>query len=357
MGFYDVDVEVPYMKIPPLGTKYSDCGWERFIFPVGKFRGKWSTVELEYAKSVGVKILKVYSGVLFYNGGPIFKEYIDTLYEIRLKSKSGSAENIVVKLLMNSTYGKFGLNLLREQIEFDYGQLDVSVHSEFQATQRIRLMKKQVHLDKSFSNVAIAAWVTSCARIYMHKLYMVAPEKLYYSDTDCLMTTHVFPESEKGLGKLKLEFKSVKGCFLLPKTYSLITTAPQWTGHGPDGQEFKTNVKVTAKGFERKAVFWDPDDLYQNLNGDLRLSAKVSERIATFKTAAMKDKFLMKTEKNEREIKSRYDKRRLVKTGAYFDDSEPLIIENGEIVNIDPRSLYAEKKERQRVRQEKASRV
>lgn len=341
MGFYDVEVEVPEMYIPPLGTVFDPNGWGRFIFPTGIFRGKWTTVELLYAMSLGVKIRKVYRGLIFQNGGPIFRHYINDLYEKRKASKKNSVDDIMCKLLMNSTYGRFGLNTEREQVEFDYGQLGVSPLMEIplndDGSNVIRLMKKNIHLDKTFNNVAIPSYVTAYARIHMHKQYMKDESAIYYTDTDSLFTTHEYEENEKALGEMKLEYKAKSACFLLPKTYFVDTLVPFWKGYDDQGKEFKTSKKIVMKGFDKKKISkFQLEDFYCALEGDLRrLKTTNPEKFATFKTAVKNNKFLMLLQESPREIRSRYDKRRIIKTnGPQIWDTEPLHIRDGEIVNM-----------------------
>lgn len=186
MGFYDVEVFVPDTYVPVLGIKFANME-DRLIFPTGTFRGVWSTSELNYAMTQGVKILKVHKGMIFNNGGNIFKDYITTFYDMRKKAEKGSVDDILSKLLMNSLYGRFALNLNREQLVLDEGQLGVSPHMEIpldaEGKRIIRLAKHDIVLENSFTNAAIAAWVTSGARIWMHKLYNKAPDHLYYTDS------------------------------------------------------------------------------------------------------------------------------------------------------------------------------
>lgn len=362
-GFYEVEVEVPEMYVPPLGALFETGSGKRFIFPTGIFRGKWSTVELNYAVSLGVKIRKVFKGIVFYNYGPIFKDYIKDLYEMRQKAPKESVDNVLCKLLMNSTYGRFGLNRSREQIEFEDFQLEAKESLEMQiGDQTIRLIKKATELD-TFANVSIAAWVTSHARIHMHKQYMVAPEKLWYTDTDSAFSTHKYPENSKDLGEMKLEYKSKQAVFLLPKTYMADTLAPVWTYFNQTGKEekdaagkkLKTSKKVVMKGFDkRKIANFKPEDFESALEGDLkRLKTTNPEKFATFKTAISKNKFLMLLEESPREIRSRYDKRRIYKReyGQVFD-SEALHIKDGKIANMDESIARIKKESMKRYRQE-----
>jgi DNA polymerase type B, organellar and viral len=45
-----------------------------------------------------------------FDKGNIFKDYINKLYNLRLEYPKGDAMNLVAKLLINSLYGKFGMN-------------------------------------------------------------------------------------------------------------------------------------------------------------------------------------------------------------------------------------------------------
>lgn len=322
MGFYDVKVYVPEtIYIPPLGVVKKVGKTEKFIFPVGTFRGKWSTIELEYARSLGVEILEVYEGMIFSSGGFIFRDFINHLYDVRLKAKEqkNMVDDILAKLCMNSTYGRFGLNRERTNLVEDEGQLGVKPYAEIKTKKGVvRLMEEDAYLEKTFSNVAIAAWVTSLARIYMHKIYMVAPLKLFYTDTDSLLTTHKYQADSKGLGALKKEYEAAGAVFLLPKTYCV-----DHIFNHPD----EISKKVVMKGFDGKKIKrFNLDQFTQALEGELRaLKTKTPPRLARIKTALKKGKLLYMTEASSREIRSLYDKRLIKKVGKSYS-SLPLVI-------------------------------
>lgn len=353
LGFYDVEVEVPPMYVPPLGTRYEGMD-NRLIFPIGRFRGIWSTMELNYAMECGVKILQVFEGRVFHNIGPIFKEYIDYLYDIRKKSGKDSVDNVLCKLLMNSTYGRFGLNLEREQLIFDDGRLGIKPHMDIalnaQQTQIIRLSKQTVNLDTSFTNVAIAAWVTSGARIHMHRLISQSPHDMYYMDTDSLKTTHVYPRNDADLGQLKEEYKMKYACFLLPKTYLEDTLSPifkMFDDKGKERKDVKTSKKIVMKGFDkRKIAKFTPEDFTSCLEGDMRrLKAMNPEKFAPLRSAIKKNEFLYLIQESERQIRTRYNKRRIIKRPwAQVYDTEPLHLEDGKVLNLDPEILKKWKK-------------
>lgn len=334
MGFYDAEVEVPEgMYCPPLGTvwavptvqetkggKTKTVKTPKFIFPTGRFTGRWSVAELEYAKTVGVKIISTGRGVTFRNGGPIFKDYIKDLYKMRMdaKEKGDGVTDVLTKLLMNSTYGRFGIQKDRELLVIDEGQSGIRTKDLKIGDTGLCLGTKGTELD-TFAHVGIAAYVTSYARIRMHQFYMKAGKKLWYTDTDSLYTTKNFTDSSK-LGALKYEGKYKKACFLLPKTYAL-----------EDG----IISKITMKGFDRKKTKdFTVSDFVNALEGDMKLiTAKQPAKFATFKTALRKGGFLRMIEETDRTLKTRYDKRRIVKDAKGNYDTIPLHIRDGEIVN------------------------
>lgn len=351
MGFYDALVEVPEgTYIPPLPTVQKVGKSNKLVFPTGKFWGRWSTIELNYAQTQGVKILKIGQGVLFHSGGHIFRDYIKTLYDMRLEAQrlNDPVTDILTKLLMNSLYGRFGLNRERTNLVVDDGKttgLSEYCILESDMGSPVRLMEESKVLEDTFSNVAIAAWVTSHARIHMHQIYMQAPEELYYTDTDSLFTTAKLPTG-KNLGELKLEYEGYRACFVLPKTYmidEIVNLQDKKTGH-------PITRKLTMKGFEaRKIKDFTPEDFVATLEGELRLKTRKTHYfddkgvcrvcetpkseasqelcnppgLLTFKKALKKGSLVHRNEPEAREIRSQYDKRRMLPS----KDSKPLHIE------------------------------
>lgn len=309
-GFYEATVHVPdHLEIPPLGAKIKD----KLLFPVGTFSGVWSTLELEYAKSVGVKVLETRRGLLFENKGKFFRPFVETLWKIRENSKKDSVDNTLAKLLLNSCYGRLGLRSDRKQIVVDEGQLG------FKELRIIQFKGKSLRIGtvpvdcKSFSNVAIAAWVTSAARIHMHKLFSQCNFEVYYTDTDSLFTTKKI-KTGTGLGDLKLEYSCKSAVFLLPKTYLT------------EGQE----KKVVMKGFDkRKIQHFTIDDFKNALEGDLKHMKIIQEpKFATFKTALRMGKLVTLTKGGTRQIKSLYSKRIIIKKGNNWT-TKPIKITRG----------------------------
>ena len=338
LGVYDAEVEVPAdMYIPPLPVVSKIGDEEKLIFPTGRFKGRWTTWEIEYARSVGVKIISIGRGAIFQSGGKFFKPFVDALYEIRENSVKDSVDNVLAKLLLNSCYGRFGLIKDRQEVVFDEGQVGFLPMMEIgrgKKVYRLGTMDKRI---ECFTNVAIAAFVTSAARIYMHKIYLKCRGRIWYTDTDSLFTDSLLKVDEKGLGGLKLEYSCDAAVFLLPKTYVITDKEEKFKILNEKGKKISSKKKVVMKGFDRKKInHFGVDDFFMALEGDLRrMIADQPAKFATFKTAAKKQKFLALLDEGSRQVNSLYSKRTLVKTGDDFDtfplhivDGKPVIIKS-----------------------------
>ncbi len=316
LGYYDATVTVPvdtYLPILP-GVHPRT---KKLLFPVGKFRGVWSSLELRYAETQGARIEKIHQGAEFKNGGRVFRDFVGAIYKIRQETAKDSVHNYVAKLILNSSYGKLAIRKDKENI--------VSVESlddfyEGEPWREIKCGKNNIHLVKrkveldTFSNVAMGAWVTAAGRVHMHRLMLPIQKKLFYTDTDSLFTTEKL-ESGSGLGQLKEEYSVNRACFLLPKTYLT------------EGDE----RKIVMKGFDsKKTKHFTFEDFHATLNGEMGLLKVTGEkRFAKFKTSSRMGKFLTMEERTGKQIRSQYDKRVLFKTeksGREHWDSRPIEI-------------------------------
>lgn len=312
LGIYHCDVDVPAMDIPPLGINHNG----KYIFPIGKFSGAWTTPELEMALKYGVKILKITKGAIFENGGPVFREYVDNIYTLRQKSGDNSADNIIYKLLLNSLYGRFALRLDREKIVVDHmgegirPMMSIKIGEKF-----VQLGYEDVTLkSETFSPLSI--FVTSYARIHNYENYL-SKYKVYYHDTDSFFMPEKLPHS-KNLGDIKLEYQLDQACFLLPKTYLGVS----------DG---KTKIKM--KGFDKKKIKnFQFDDFLAALEGDLkRLKSTTPRRIAKFRESIRRNKKVLSIlESSDKNIRSQYDKRLIYKKGRQYL-SKPIFLNYEEI--------------------------
>lgn len=240
VGIVECEVEIPEScHIPPL--PYPRDG--KLLFPVGKFSGVWDYEELKLLThpQVGGRITKVRRSH-WYKGEPIFREMVLALYHYRQKHINGCKNGSVckseacnpdyseglsycAKLILNSLYGRFGMNLIRERtiiISPDdewpkYGYcIDLKGYSVWNV---------QTVIKSSCSIPQIAEHVTTLSRIRLFLGMMEIVEQgkeVFYCDTDSVMSNGAMTESED-LGGWKNEEPGmlVSGDFVLPKTYRL----------------------------------------------------------------------------------------------------------------------------------------
>jgi len=218
-GVTKVSVEVPKTHIPFLPMRED----KKLTFPIGTFTGYYSNAELRYAKTLGVKILKVHKSIYYLMKCRPFKEFVDDLYALRQKYQKQVPYNPmekVVKLLMNSLYGKFAEKfedrkkpvhksaVTREQLES--GLVTEQIGDWYYVTEE---QDPRVHCIPIW-----AIYVTAYGRIKMHKAMMKCEEPVIYCDTDSIVTKGTLPTSNR-IGELKLEQVIKTGYFIRPKSY------------------------------------------------------------------------------------------------------------------------------------------
>lgn len=171
-------IEHPYMYYPVLPFR-----GDKLIFPVGTWQGWYCNNELRYAISQGIKVTPI-RGYHYTKSIYPFKDYINTLYNLRLRPGISKAESKIYKTLMNSLYGRFGMN---------FGGLE-----KIQNKEREKIGGKPV-----FVNVIWAAMITAYSRIALHK-FLVETESIY-CDTDSTISRIKNVKTSNRLGDLKLE--------------------------------------------------------------------------------------------------------------------------------------------------------
>lgn len=300
-GVWRVKVKVPEdLVIPPLGINHIyENGSSKFTFPVGIFEGYWTKFELEYAKTLGVEILEYYEGAVYGSSKPLFRNFITEMYGRRLIAKrtkdTTTAE--ITKLMMNSCYGKLGMSKEdKEYYTVDMGicgQKEVHLNSGDGGS--LVLTKLPSDTSKMFSKVILATYVTSYARVYMHKHMMkVGPENVYYTDTDSIFTTEQMVEGDD-LGEMKLEYMASSACFLAPKSYTIQGIIDQAYEH-----------KIVLKGFDKfKREYIDPRELFEyHLGIKTEIKAFDPEKFMSFGSAFAHNVALglIRSEESEAEI-------------------------------------------------------
>lgn len=237
-GFVRANIIAPKNNNPFLAIKKDG----QIITPTGYFTGTFFSEELKFAQSLGYDIMLL-DGYMFKKGKPL-KDYVTYLYSERQKYRKENPLNTIIKLLLNSFYGRFGMKL-------EYSKdiiIKTKEFNNFNNNNRVIFSKeidenniyvkyvKASSIQKAINNsssssfsdledfnvntaVHIASAITSYARIHMH------PYKnnthCFYTDTDSIFTNKKFPSSQE-LGGMRLVDKVKEAYFISPKAYIYI---------------------------------------------------------------------------------------------------------------------------------------
>ncbi|KAA0062000.1 Integrase, catalytic core [Cucumis melo var. makuwa] len=147
---------------------------------------------------------------------PMLLWIISDLYESQLEAKKRGDEPMtwIYKVLMNSLYGRFGINPKAEKLTDYYYVVNYSSNSS--------LVDDHDWKAPWMSAVQLAAAVTACARTHMYP-YISRPD-CYYTNTDSIILGSPLPDdliSPMEMGKFKLENHVKKCIFLAPNSYTL----------------------------------------------------------------------------------------------------------------------------------------
>jgi hypothetical protein len=221
----------------------------------GEFYGVWFSEELKFAKEHGYEI-QVINGYHFNKVNNIFDKFVDNLYNIKLKE--GGIVKSITKLILNSSFGRFGMSIIKPETEIvdtdklelllttrkvlDTKQLSldrfiVNYESEISKQiiddvgldySKILINNKDIETKQKFGFVSVstASAITAYARIYINKIKLLILKlggKIYYSDTDSIVSNIKLPSELVGndLGQFKLEYIIKKAIFITSKTYML----------------------------------------------------------------------------------------------------------------------------------------
>jgi hypothetical protein len=171
------------------------------VYPTYEFRDVFTTPEIEDLLREDA-ILKVHR-VVIYKASDIFREYVYTLYEMRMrfKEEGNKVWEYLCKVMLNSLYGKFGARAKRiiprpdlvipgRRIHYllDIGQKRLRGVYYFSDDEEA-LPYTSVDEGEAFNSFpAIAAHVTAYARLHLFGLVEKAGlENAYYSDTDSII--------------------------------------------------------------------------------------------------------------------------------------------------------------------------
>lgn len=199
---------------------------KKLLFPTGEFQGTYNNNELLKALQLGYKITPLQQ-IIYTRNTDMFKRYIDELYNLRLKyKKENSPMQLIVKLYMNSLYGKFGqYNKTESEIlDTDYIEdeellKDILLYDTlYDVKENIAIKNTQSVYDGCHALPIFSSYISSYARIELYNY--LEKYDVIYCDTDSIVTPDTVPTSNK-LGDMKLEGVLEYAEFYKPKMYTM----------------------------------------------------------------------------------------------------------------------------------------
>jgi len=245
-------LRVPYIQLRDSKTDNVEC-------PRGTFSRMIFSEEIKEALKDGYTFNLQY-GYKFERGKNLFKEYVDTMYEIKKITKD-PVKRALSKLLLNSLYGKFGMRDITSTMKIVSKKESQNITSKYNYTLFSELdngkvlIKYSSIIDESLrkllknfdskpnpltvksltktrgvpSAVQISAAIAAYARISINKFKNIPGNPCIMSDTDSVVLSKKLPDISigKDLGKMKLEHEIEEGIFIRKKLYALKTTNNQ----------------------------------------------------------------------------------------------------------------------------------
>ena len=154
---------------------------------------------------------------------------------MKKKSDKNSPNYIISKLMLNSLYGRFGMNpylpkhvILNEgdhlDLAYNLNIIDVYpllINKELVTFEDFNLVHYDDNNNNAMVNIAIAATVTADARVYMSYFKNLSGYNVYYSDTDSIDLDKPLDHKYVGfeLSQMKLEHIFDEAVYLAPKMY------------------------------------------------------------------------------------------------------------------------------------------
>lgn len=217
-GIMECDVIAPPdLEIPIL--PYRDPEKGKLIFPLGRWHGWYEFGFIEKAIRYGYDI-RPGRTYLFEESDYLFREYVERFY--RLKCETDGAFRHIMKILLNSLYGKFAEHSEREELVTDP---DESIEGSYDYDDVFGYSIRKVIQLRAHQLLGIAARVTTMSQLKLYE-YIETIQRLggqiYYCDTDSIITDVRIPTGSE-LGGVKLENEIIEGVFLAPKAYCLRT--------------------------------------------------------------------------------------------------------------------------------------
>lgn len=328
-GFFEVIVETPKdLKIPLLQKRIKINNVIKTVTPLGKWKGTYLSDEIYDSIKLGYKF-KILRGFLF-KQEVIFNEFVDFFFEMKRTNPKDSAYFIIAKLILNSLYGRLGMNPEQEKHIIINNSESFYYNNNYTITDTISLncgkelisyldTNKEMDDNKGSMNISIpiASAVTAYARLYMFKFKNLKDTCIYYTDTDSIIINKKLDDSLVGeeIGKMKLEYFATKAVYLAPKVYYAITN----TGTICKIKGFNSSI-LTKMDKDKTLNFKDFEQLLYKENKLFLNQDKWYKNISEGNITIKKEIYTLSVTSGKRELIYNHEKK--------FVDTKPLNLES-----------------------------
>jgi hypothetical protein len=338
LGYFYCKIKTPdNLDHPILQIHFKTENGLRTMSPLGSFEAMIYSKEMDNMIKLGYSF-EILWGYTF-KGENIFKDIINDLYTMRKVYSKSDPMNYIAKILMNSLYGRFGMddsfsewniidkNLLDSFIDnktidiLDIIDLDNKIMIQYKSSENI-------NSDGDHNiNIAIASAITSYSRIHMSQFKNHPNYKLFYTDTDSIYINKPLDDSyvsSNELGKLKLEAVANKAIFLSSKVYAL-QTDNQFISK-VKGLHTKKELKIINNSIEivdNSIPMKDFDQLLYK-NSSLKMNQeKWYKSLENSRITVKNQIYTLSVTSNKRQLI--YDNNKLINTKAYIINNNKLI--------------------------------
>lgn len=241
-GFYSIEYTSNDFDIPVLPHRNIYNG--KLMFCNGTMRGVYWYEEILLFIEQGGIVNKIFYGVIYRNYDYVFSEYVDFFTSMRDK---GGAYKIFGKLMINSLYGRFGMNI-KDEYSFFASSDELSIIEKNVSIISVKnlnnacLIKCRINSwlvknygvksQKNYSNVAIAAAITAKSRVKLFRAFRDVVDnngRILYCDTDSVFAAYkrgVLNEKHGVIywDGLKADTVVRDAVFIAPKSYGVVNS-------------------------------------------------------------------------------------------------------------------------------------
>lgn len=214
-GFSRITIDIPEMDRPPLPYKHNG----KLMFPCGKLTGWWTNVEIRHAVSLGCVVMKVYENIWYSKTCEPFLYYNDLFKLKQDYKKEGNKMEKVIKLILNSLFGKFAQRNDRHTKVIPSKNVtieDLEKFTDYEFLGDGKFIRIACPTPPSyFCFPEWSAYITAYARLHVYPMLKDA----IYTDTDSVILPYKIPHGDN-LGQWAYEGCAEETIIIKPKFYA-----------------------------------------------------------------------------------------------------------------------------------------